>query len=70
MDDRGPPRRPAARHDGVDVAYWTNAVTFLVSAILVARIAASALRSDERLTKGHWRELREGLGLVVSSRPS
>ena len=55
--------------NGVDVAYWTNAVTFLLSAALVARIPATALRSDDRITKGHWRELREGLGLVVSSRP-
>jgi len=55
--------------DGVDVAYWVNAVTFVLSAALVARIPASALRSDDRITKGHWRELREGLGLVVSSRP-
>jgi len=54
--------------DGVDLAYWTNAATFLLSAVLVARIAGSALRSDAPLTKGHWRELREGLGLVVSSR--
>src|SRR4029078_1220466 len=35
---------------------------------LVARIAGSALRSDAPLTKGHWSELREGLGLVVNSR--
>ena len=55
--------------DGVDVAYWTNAVTFLVSAILVSRIPARSLRSDDRITKGHWRELREGLGLVAGSRP-
>lgn len=54
--------------DGVDLAYWTNAATFLLSAVLVARIAGSALRSDAPLTKGHWSELREGLGLVVSSR--
>jgi len=55
--------------NGVDLAYWTNAVTFLLSAALVARIPAVALRSDERITKGHWRELSEGLGLVVRSRP-
>jgi MFS family permease len=55
--------------NGVDVAYWTNAVTFLLSAALVSRIPAAALRSEERITKGHWRELREGLRLVVSSRP-
>ena len=53
---------------GTDVAYWVTAATFLLSAALVARIAGSALRSDAPLTKGHWSELREGLGLVVSSR--
>jgi MFS family permease len=55
--------------DGVDLAYWTNAVTFLLSATLVARIPAGALRSQDPITKGHWRELREGLGLVGRSRP-
>jgi MFS family permease len=54
--------------DGVDVAYAVNAVTFLVSALLVARIPAHALRSDEPLTKGHWSDLRDGLTLVVGSR--
>ena len=54
--------------NGVDVAYAVNAVTFLLSAGLVARIPAHALRSDEPITKGHWRDLREGLQLVVGSR--
>lgn len=53
---------------GQDVAYWVNAVTFLASALLVMRIPARALRSDEPITKGHWSDLREGLGLVVGSR--
>ena len=54
--------------NGVDVAYTVNAITFLVSALLVARIPARALRSDEPLTKGHWSDLRDGLALVVGSR--
>ncbi len=54
--------------NGVDVAYAVNAVTFLLSALLVARIPAQALRSDEPLTKGHWSDLRDGLALVVGSR--
>ena len=53
---------------GPDVAYWINAATFLVSALLVARIPAAALRSDEPLSKGHWSDLREGFGLVLRSR--
>ncbi len=54
--------------NGVDVAYTVNAITFLLSALLVARIPAHALRSDEPLTKGHWSDLRDGLALVVGSR--
>ena len=52
---------------GPDVAYWVNAATFLASALLVTGIPAAALRSDEPITKGHWSDLREGLGLVVGS---
>jgi len=54
---------------GTDVAYWVNAATFLLSAALVARISAASLRSDEPITKGHWEDLRAGLGLVFNSRP-
>lgn len=52
---------------GPDVAYWVNAVTFVISALLVTRIAASALRSDEPISRGHWADVREGLGLVLRS---
>jgi MFS family permease len=54
---------------GTDVAYWFNAATFLLSALLVARIPAASLRSDDPITKGHWEDLRAGLGLVFHSRP-
>ena len=54
---------------GTDVAYWVNAATFLLSAALVARISAASLRSDEPITRGHWDDLRAGLGLVFRSRP-
>ena len=54
---------------GTDVAYWGNAATFLLSALLVARISAASLRSDDPITKGHWEDLRAGLGLVFHSRP-
>ena len=33
-----------------------------------ARIPAGALRSDDPITRGHWADLRDGLGLVVHSR--
>jgi MFS family permease len=53
---------------GPELPYWINAVTFLVSASLVARIPAQALRSDEPISKGHWSDVRAGLGLVLRSR--
>jgi MFS family permease len=54
---------------GTDLAYWLNAGTFIVSAILVSRIPAVLLQSSESLSRGHWRDVRDGLGLVLSSRP-
>jgi MFS family permease len=52
---------------GPDLAYWINAVTFLVSAGLVARIPSRSLRSDEPISRGHWSDLRDGLHLVLHS---
>jgi MFS family permease len=54
---------------GPDLAYWVNAATFLLSAALVARIPARSLRSEEPITRGHWDDLRAGIGLVFRSRP-
>jgi MFS family permease len=51
------------------VAYAVNAVTFLVSAALVARIAQSKLQSEESLTSGHWRDVADGVRLVLRARP-
>ncbi len=51
------------------VPYTVNAVTFLVSAALVARIPERKLRSEESLTRGHWRDVADGLRLVVTSAP-
>ncbi len=54
---------------GTSVPYAVNAVTFLVSAALVARIPEGKLRSEESLTRGHWRDVADGLKLVVTARP-
>jgi MFS family permease len=54
---------------GPSLAYWINAGTFVVSAALVARIPARRLQSAESLSRGHWRDVRDGLGLVVRTRP-
>ena len=52
---------------GPDLAYWVNAVTFVASAALLARIPASRLRSQEPLTRGHWTDVADGLRLIRSS---
>lgn len=54
---------------GPDVPYAVNAVTFLVSAVLVSLISERKLRSEESLTRGHWRDVADGLRLVVMSAP-
>jgi MFS family permease len=52
-----------------DVAYWINAVTFVFSAFLIARIAEQLLQSEKALSEGHWRDLAEGFRLAAHSRP-
>jgi MFS family permease len=54
---------------GTSVPYLVNAVTFLVSAALVSRIPERRLRSEEPLTRGHWRDVADGLRLVATARP-
>jgi MFS family permease len=51
------------------VPYTLNAVTFLVSAALVSRIRESQLRSEESLTQGHWRDVADGIRLVLTAKP-
>lgn len=53
---------------GPALAYWINAVTFVVSALLIARIPARKLQSEDSLSRGHWRDVRDGLALVRGSR--
>jgi MFS family permease len=54
---------------GPHAAYWINAVSFLVSAVLVARISARLLQSATALTRGHWTDLKDGFAVVLRSRP-
>jgi MFS family permease len=51
-----------------DVVYWINAATFLFSALLVIRIPARLLQSEQGITRGHWRDLAEGLDAFRQSR--
>jgi MFS family permease len=53
---------------GPHTAYWINAVSFLVSGLLVTRIAKRLLQSEIALTRGHWRDLADGFAAVLGSR--
>ena len=54
---------------GPHTAYWINAVSFLISALLVARIPRRLLQSEVALSRGHWRDLKDGFVAVLQSRP-
>ena len=53
---------------GPHASYWVNAVSFLVSAVLVARIPARMLQSETALSRGHWTDLKEGFAAALHSR--
>jgi MFS family permease len=54
---------------GPHAAYWINAGSFVVSALLVARIPAHLLQSKTALSRGHWTDLREGFSAALRARP-
>jgi MFS family permease len=54
---------------GTDLAYWINALTFLVSALLLLRIPATVLRGGDVMSRGHWRDVGDGLAVVRRSPP-
>jgi MFS family permease len=53
---------------GPHPAYWTNAVSFLLSAALLVRIPAQQLQAAAAASRGHWRDVAEGFGLIRRSR--
>lgn len=53
---------------GAHLVYWINAGTFLFSAVLLVRIPARLLQSEQGISRGHWRDVREGLGAFRRSR--
>jgi MFS family permease len=53
---------------GPHLAYWINAATFVVSAALLAQIPQRLLQQAKAETRGHWRDLADGLVLVRRSR--
>ena len=48
--------------------YVVNAVSFGVSALLIVRISAHYLQSEAGVTRGHWADLRDGIGAFRHSR--
>ncbi|HZG36918.1 MAG TPA: MFS transporter [Gaiellaceae bacterium] len=53
---------------GPDLAYWVNAVTFLLSALLLVRIPAARLRAGLTESRGHWQDVGDGVRAVIGSR--
>jgi predicted MFS family arabinose efflux permease len=54
---------------GPDPAYWVNAASFLLSALLITRIAARLLQAAKAVSEGHVRDLMAGIRLVLTARP-
>jgi MFS family permease len=54
---------------GPEAAYWINAASFLLSALLVLRISGRSLQGAVAVSHGHVRDLGEGFARVVRSRP-
>jgi MFS family permease len=52
---------------GPSTVYWINAATFLFSALLIVRIAAGLLQSEQAITRGHWRDLGDGIAAFKHS---
>ena len=51
-----------------DLAYWLNAASFLGSAVLVLRISGNLLQQGRVESRGHWRDVAEGIEVVRRSR--
>jgi len=54
---------------GPHAAYWINAVSFVVSAALLAGIPVRLLQAVTAETHGHLRDLRDGFAFVMQSSP-
>jgi len=53
---------------GPHLAYWLNAASFLVSELLVVRIAASVFQSEKAESRGYLRDVKDGFTVVFESR--
>jgi MFS family permease len=54
---------------GPHTAYWINAASFVISATLILGIARRFLQVGASLSRGHWRDLADGMRFVVRARP-
>jgi MFS family permease len=52
---------------GPDLAYWLNALTFLFSVALLVRIPAARMQAGTVETRGHWRDVGDGVSIVLRS---
>jgi MFS family permease len=53
---------------GPDTAYWVNAVSFLLSALLVFRIPGNKLQGALAVSRGYLRDIADGFGRVLRTR--
>lgn len=54
--------------EGPGLAYWINAATFVVSAAFLARIPAVRLQAGKVESRGHWKDIGDGVQAVLRSR--
>ncbi len=54
---------------GPHPAYWVNAASFLFSAVLLAGIPARLLQAATAVSRGHFRDLRDGAAFVWQTPP-
>jgi MFS family permease len=54
---------------GPHTAYWINAASYLLSAALILGIARRFLQVGASLSRGHWRDLADGMRFVARARP-
>jgi MFS family permease len=52
---------------GPSAAYAINAASFVVSIALIVRIPPRLLQSERALSRGHWRDLRDGFSAALRS---
>src|SRR5262249_33936800 len=52
---------------GPSLPYAINAASFAVSIALIVRIPSRLLQSERALSRGHWRDLRDGFGAALRS---